>query len=50
MCHTMEIYCFKLYPKLLFTKYFMQTKKKKKKIDCWLPENIFYNIIIGNSC
>ena len=32
MCHTMEIYCFKLYPKLLFTKYFMQTKKKKKKI------------------
>lgn len=51
MCHTMEIHCFKLYPELLFTKYgfsyFMQTKEKK---DCWLPENIFYNIIIGNSC
>ena len=32
MCHTMEIYCFKLNPKLLFTKYFMQTKKKKNRL------------------
>lgn len=50
MCHAMVIHCFKLHPELLFTKYglsyFIQTKKK----DCWLPESIFYNIIIGNSC
>ena len=24
--------------------------KNKKNKNCWLPENIFYNIIIGNSC
>lgn len=49
MWQATEIHCFKLHPELLFTNADKKKKKKREK-NYWLPENIFYNIIIGNSC
>lgn len=49
MWYDVVIHCFQLHLELLFTKYGLSYFVQKKK-DCCPLENIFYNIIIGNSC
>lgn len=47
----MEIYCFKLYPELLFTKYgfsyVMQTKKKKTTVG--FRKTIFTTLLLATN-